>query len=58
MKKEHELKICSKCGDKRIRIVIGEKGLWECDCGWKGHNPVIQLVSSKEYLKFAEEVLE
>ncbi len=57
MKKTYELKTCPKCGDKKIRVIIGEKGNWECACGWKGHIPKIQSVSSKEYLKFAEEVL-
>lgn len=55
MKKEYKLKVCSDCGDKRIKVVIGEKGIWECTCGWRGANPIIQIVSSKEYLKFAEE---
>ncbi len=55
MKKEHELKTCSKCGNKHIRVVIGEQGTWECPCGWKGSNPTIQIVSTKEYLEFAEE---
>lgn len=58
MKKEHELKICGKCGNKRIRVVIGDKGMWECDCGWKGSDPVIQIISIKEYLEFAEDILE
>lgn len=54
MKKTYELKICPKCGDKKIKVVIGEKGTWECGCGWKGSNPTLQIVSTKEYLEFAE----
>jgi len=55
MKKTYELKTCPKCGNKQIKVSIGEKGMWECNCGWKSTNPTIKLVSSKEYLKFAEE---
>lgn len=58
MKNKYEIKVCSDCGNKRVQVIIGEKGLWACPCGWKGTNPTIQILSPKEYLQFAEEELE
>lgn len=58
MKNKYELKCCPSCEDKRIKIILGEKGLWECSCGWKGSSPLTQYVSYKEYIEFAEGILE
>jgi ribosomal protein L37AE/L43A len=52
-----KIKKCPECGNKEIKVVVGEKvkGLWKCNkCNWKGKKIDTEEVSEEEFIKYLE----
>ncbi len=56
--KTFKIRICPKCEDKEVGVVVGEetKGKWKCKkCGWIGANINEKELTEDEFMKYLDE---
>ena len=52
------LKLCSKCGSEKVRVVLCEdkKTKWKCEkCGWSGTQIKEKELAEEEFMKYLDE---
>ena len=54
--KTFKVRVCPKCGNDNLKVVIGEVGKWECHkCGWKGEDATQKELTEEEFMKYLDD---
>jgi len=54
--KTFKIRTCPKCNSDDVKVVIGEKGVWECHkCKWKGKDIDEKELTEDEFMKYLDE---
>lgn len=53
--KTFKVRICPKCGNDDLKVVIGEVGVWECPkCKWKGNDPKEKEFDEEGFMEYLD----
>lgn len=53
--KTFKVRMCPKCGSDKMKVVIGEVGVWECgNCKYKGKKVKEEEMDEEEFMEYLD----